>query len=556
MKTTRLLPFATLCGLLLASAGAQAVTCQNNIPPSNPDSIYTNNNDGTVTDTRTGLMWKQCVEGLSGTDCATGSATSFNWAAALTHAESHEFAGHDDWRLPNIKELRSLVEECRTGPAINDTVFPATPSSNVWSGSPYAYNSNYAWHVNFNYGYAYYLSRSDYYHVRLVRGGQSFDPLPENGACGTAHGQATLLAPADNLCSAGTASSVSTAVVGAFTWSCDGANGGTTASCSAPRQYTVTPSAGANGAISPDSVQNVTYNLTQTFIVTPDAGYSATIAGTCPAGSWSGNAYTTGQIVDDCTVEASFSEIPPSTYTVEASTSPAAGGTAACTPASVTSGGTITCTATANAGYRFTGWSGDCAGTETSCTLTNITADRLAVAHFQAGLPLPEGPHAGQLLQVDAGSGAWQLDELSLHTTASLGAPPPAGVTVPHGVVSLRLSGGAAGSNATVVLTYPEALPAGTRYYKYGPTAANPAAHWYEYPHAVINGNTITLTLTDGGPGDSDGVANSSIVDPGGPALLAGDVAAIPSLSQWAAMLLAGLMGLFAFGRIRRLPRA
>lgn len=479
MKTTKLLPFAALCGLLLASAGARAVTCQNNIPPSNPDSIYTDHGNGTVTDSRTGLMWKQCVEGLTGADCSTGSATSFTWADALTHAESHSFAGHTDWRLPNIKELRSLVEECRSVPAINHALFPVNgASSYVWSGSPSADYSDLAWYVHFNFGFANYGVRGDGHHVRLVRGGQSFDPLPENGVCGTANGQATLLAPANNLCSTGTAGSVSTAV-GAFTWSCDGVNGGTTASCSAPRQYTVTPSAGANGAISPDSPQNVTYNQTTSFTVTPNAGYIASIAGTCPAGSWSGNDYTTGQVVGDCTVAASFEPAP---------------------------------------------------------------------------LVLPEGPDRDGALGLEVtGPGGWTLTQASTAPAANMGTPPPSGVTLPHGVVSLTLELGAPGTGTTVVLTYPSALPPGTRYYKYGPTAANLAAHWYEYPHAVISGNTITLTLTDGGLGDGDLAANSRIVDPGGPALMAGSVAAIPTLSQWATMLLAGIMGWLAYLRLGRM---
>lgn len=62
---------------------------------------------------------------------------------------------------------------------------------------------------------------------------------------------------------------------------------------------------------------------------------------------------------------------------------------------------------------------------------------------------------------------------------------------------------------------------------------------------------SVTLTLTDGGAGDHDLLANGTIVDPGGPALVAAP-AAIPTLSEWAMILMASLMGLFAFTRIRR----
>ena len=61
-------------------------------------------------------------------------------------------------------------------PAIDTTQFPNTPSSWFWSGSPHADYSNYAWVVNFYDGNASTATyRDDGYHVRLVRGGQSFD---------------------------------------------------------------------------------------------------------------------------------------------------------------------------------------------------------------------------------------------------------------------------------------------------------------------------------------------------------------------------------------------
>lgn len=152
---------------------AHAVTCINNLPPSNPDAAYTVHGNGTATDTRNGLMWKVCVEGqVWSAGVCSGVPLTFTWANALAHAEGHSFAIRTDWRLPNIKELRSLVEECRPNPAINDTIFPSTPSSNVWSGSPYANDSSYAWLVDFNVGSAGNLSRSFAFQVRLVRGGQ------------------------------------------------------------------------------------------------------------------------------------------------------------------------------------------------------------------------------------------------------------------------------------------------------------------------------------------------------------------------------------------------
>ncbi len=123
-------------GLLLWAGSTHADFCRNNLPASNPDGVYVDNGNGTVTDTRTGLIWKQCAEGLSGGSCGAGSALTFSWFDALSHAESSTFAGHNDWRLPNVKELSSLIEDCAFSPAINTNLFPNTPNAAFWSGSP------------------------------------------------------------------------------------------------------------------------------------------------------------------------------------------------------------------------------------------------------------------------------------------------------------------------------------------------------------------------------------------------------------------------------------
>lgn len=158
--------------LLLAGVGAQA-GCRDDILATAPDSRYRDNGDETVTDLSTGLIWKQCAEGLSGTDCMTGGLSVFTWQGALQHAEAQVFAGSSLWRLPNKNELASLVERRCYQPAINGRFFPNTPSGWFWSSSPYANNSNDAWHVSFGYGYVdYYGGKSYQLYVRLVRGGQ------------------------------------------------------------------------------------------------------------------------------------------------------------------------------------------------------------------------------------------------------------------------------------------------------------------------------------------------------------------------------------------------
>ena len=116
----------------------------------------------------------------------------------------------------------------------------------------------------------------------------------------------------------------------------------------------------------------------------------------------------------------------------------------------------------------------------------------------------------------------------------------------------MRLTGGDLNSSASLVLTYPANLPAGTVFWKYGPEPGNATPHWYAYPNAVVSGNQITLTLTDGQQGDADLSGNGVIVDPGGPGILVGGATPIPSLSQWGLLLLSGCLGLLGLAYTRR----
>ncbi|QEP43820.1 DUF1566 domain-containing protein [Ectothiorhodospiraceae bacterium BW-2] len=154
----------------------QAQICEVTIPRLAPDSRYIDHGNGTVTDSVTGLMWKQCSEGQSGSGCSSGSAEIFTWDAALqrpaTLNSSGGFAGYGDWRLPNRHELYSLVEVACASPSINLTYFPNTSSGIFWSSSVVADLNGNAWFVDFNIGRSNYnYSRTSTDFVRLVRGG-------------------------------------------------------------------------------------------------------------------------------------------------------------------------------------------------------------------------------------------------------------------------------------------------------------------------------------------------------------------------------------------------
>lgn len=106
----------------------------------NPDygkNAFAANDDGTVTDAATGLMWTAVDS--SDAALAGSKAGALTWAEALQLAENATYAGHDDWRLPNAKELQSLVDYSRspdaTGSAAIDPVFSVTPVTNA-AGNP------------------------------------------------------------------------------------------------------------------------------------------------------------------------------------------------------------------------------------------------------------------------------------------------------------------------------------------------------------------------------------------------------------------------------------
>lgn len=161
-----------LCLLLASAANSHAAqTCLSYIPDATPTTRYTVDvANGTVTDSDTGLMWQQCSIGqtASAGDC-TGSATELNWQGALQAGEASTVGGYSDWRLPNRKELNSIVAVNCYNSSINLSVFPGTPSDVYWSSSPFEYFSSDAWSVSFRSGIGSWGSRSGDNYVRLVR---------------------------------------------------------------------------------------------------------------------------------------------------------------------------------------------------------------------------------------------------------------------------------------------------------------------------------------------------------------------------------------------------
>lgn len=131
---------------------------------------YTTNDDGTVTDNVTGLMWP-----ADALDEGCFSGGSEQWALMIGWAEDLNFAGYSDWRLPNAIELMSLLEyEPESKPRINKTHFINTISKPYWTSTTLASDSSAAFLCSFETANTSNISKTANYniYVRAVRDSQ------------------------------------------------------------------------------------------------------------------------------------------------------------------------------------------------------------------------------------------------------------------------------------------------------------------------------------------------------------------------------------------------
>jgi hypothetical protein len=315
-----------------------------------------------------------------------------------------------------------------------------------------------------------------------------------------------------------------TSVAGTVTLSGTTATFNPSASLANATTYTATITTGvtdlANNALAANYVWNFTTGATAD--TTPP-----TVSSTNPAGNQTG-------VPANTAVTATFSEamagasLTTATFTlVDGSGNPVAGtvtstgATATFAPTTILANGT-TYTATVTTGAKDLAGNGLVQSRAWSFTTVSGTSDTdgdgipdnldaFPNDNRKATVPNPMG---GQGITIDtsstAGSRLMGVAAMA-DTDASFNQTgKPAGFGFSNGVIAFKVAGLAPGGSASVVLTFPTSIPADAKVFKID------SGGFHEFPGAVISGNTVTLTLKDGGGGDADGVANGVIDDPVG----------------------------------------
>jgi hypothetical protein len=114
-------------------------------------SRFTDNDDGTVTDNTTGLMYVNNISSLGSPFYSGGMQQALSWNDAIDACNALDFAGYDDWRLTNIFELIVIADLNKSYPFFDDGVFTMASNDHYWSSSRKKTNSSSAYVVQFAY---------------------------------------------------------------------------------------------------------------------------------------------------------------------------------------------------------------------------------------------------------------------------------------------------------------------------------------------------------------------------------------------------------------------
>ena len=160
---------------LAASASADQTCNTDDFPLSLPTARFAVNDDATISDAGTDLMWQRCAWGQEWTGSACeGEATSMTWAEAIQLAKDTNSDGswfYNDWRLPSIRDLASIIERQCQDPRTNLELFPDTPADFFWTRSTRAGEeaASGAYALSFGPDGVKHRPQTEQYHVRLVR---------------------------------------------------------------------------------------------------------------------------------------------------------------------------------------------------------------------------------------------------------------------------------------------------------------------------------------------------------------------------------------------------
>lgn len=169
---------ATLCALTMALFSVDAIAeCNPGLNSTTPTSRFEDvGSDGaSVKDTSTQLVWMRCSLGqtwnTTSANCEedTGTPHRYTFSDALAAASSASLVDDAGWRVPNKKELASIVDYSCAEPAVNGQVFPATEAAVYWSSTPRVNTTFMAFAIDFTNGAFVDAGLSQLHAVRLVR---------------------------------------------------------------------------------------------------------------------------------------------------------------------------------------------------------------------------------------------------------------------------------------------------------------------------------------------------------------------------------------------------
>jgi hypothetical protein len=126
----------------------------------------TDNGDGTITDNGTGLMWVKDHTGAG----AHGGVDQ-KWPHLLDFCVALDFAGHTDWRMPNVKEMLSIMDFGCVAPAM-DPLFTHLSGANFWTSTTFIDWDAAALLVSINEGTISYDDKETYNYIKPVRLGR------------------------------------------------------------------------------------------------------------------------------------------------------------------------------------------------------------------------------------------------------------------------------------------------------------------------------------------------------------------------------------------------